>query len=219
MFIKEIAKKSVVPISSAFVGGLLVIAGLKLSPTVRSKISSDVHHRQSHGPHDDDTLKKQEGIRGQFDDLLNGPLMAQNDPLEQMRKMRDQMETRTNGFDIKNHPMGNPFDSWFSDPFGGGTADDISEREDDSFVYYDIQVDDVKLNSIKTKVNEGYITITGTAEKEADSESQDDRFSTRSIFKSSFNRTFPLPENVDQNKMQLLTEKDKIILKFPKTKA
>lgn len=38
-------------------------------------------------------------------------------------------------------------------------------------------------------------------------------------FSPSTNRTFPLPRDVDQSKMQILTEKDKIVLKFPKKKA
>lgn len=175
MSIKEIAKKSIVPISSSVVGGLIVIAGLKLSPSVRSKTEGDVNHKQHNELIYDDIFQKQEGIRLQFDDLFN-------------------------------------------DNFGG-TINDISKREDDNFVYYDIKVDDVKSTSINTKVESGYVTITGTVEKKSGSEGKDDSFSAQSIFKSSFNRTFPLPENVEQNKMQMLTEKDKVILKFPKTKA
>ena len=118
-------------------------------------------------------------------------------------------------------PSSNPFDSWFSDKFGGGTIKDISKREDDSSVYYDIKVEDVKSTSINTKVENGYITITGTTEKRNDTsdEKENDGLSSQSVYKSTFHRTFPLPEQVDQNKMQMTSEKDKIVLKFPKIKT
>ena len=219
MSIKEIAKKSIVPVSSAVVGGLIVVAGLKLSPSIGSKIDGEVNHRENNQQIYDDIFKKQEGIRRQFDDIFNDGFIANNDPFEQMRKMREQMEKHMEGFGGKNHSMINPFDSWFSDKFGGGTINDISKREDDSFVYYDIKVEDVKSTSINTKVEGGYITITGSVERKSESEGKDDSLSAQSVIKSSFNRTFPLPENVDQNKMQMLTEKDKVILKFPKIKA
>jgi len=94
-----------------------------------------------------------------------------------------------------------------------------AKREDDGFVYYDIKVDDVKSTSINTKVENGYVTITGTVEKKTSSDEKDDQYAARSIYKSSFNRTFPLPTHVEQTKMQMLTDKDKITLKFPKIKA
>ncbi|MGZ3691073.1 MAG: Hsp20/alpha crystallin family protein, partial [Pseudobdellovibrio sp.] len=118
-----------------------------------------------------------------------------------------------------NSVKSNPFDSWFSDKFGGGSVYDISKREDDSFVYYDIKVGDLNSTSINTKIENGYVSISGTEEKKSGPEVKEGNASTQSIFKSSFSRTFPLPGNVDQAKMQMLTEKDKVVLKFPKKKV
>lgn len=73
--------------------------------------------------------------------------------------------------------------------------------------------------SINTKVEKGYVTISRTEEKESGFDGKDSNRSSQSIFKSSFNRTFSLPLDVDQSKMQMLTEKDKVVLKFPKKKA
>lgn len=104
------------------------------------------------------------------------------------------------------YPKDDPIDSWFPNKIGESPINDILKREDDNSVYYDIKVDDIQSTAINTKVENGYITITGTTEK-------------KRFYKSTFNRTFPIPEQVDPNKMEMVSEKDKITLKFPKIKA
>ncbi len=216
---KEIIKKIAVPFASAIFGGLAVIAAFKLSPSIRYKMNvnqDSIHHDEQVY---DDIAKKQEGIRSQFDDLFREDFLVQNDPFEEMKKMRNQMERHMERLHGKNRSKESPFDAWFSDKFGGGSINNISKREDDDFVYYDVNVDDVNATSINAKVESGYVTITGAIENKSDSEEKDKGFTSHNVFKSSFDRTFPLPENIDANKMQMLTEKDKIILKFPKIKV
>jgi HSP20 family molecular chaperone IbpA len=167
---KEIAKKILVPATSALAGGLVVVAALKLNPLTQPR------HEQLF----EDVFKKQQEIHHQFDRM---------------------------------------FEASFPENFGGAAITDISKREDDSFVYYDVTVEDLKSTSINTKVEEGYLTISGTIEKKSGDEGGEDNYAATSVFKSSFNRTFSLPQDVDPDKMQMLTEKDKVILKFPKIKA
>jgi HSP20 family molecular chaperone IbpA len=214
---KQILKKTIIPVASAFVGVAIALAAVKFSPTLREKISDPEPRKQKQEFAYDDIFKKQEDIRNQFDSFFNDDFFGQSDPFEEMKRMREQMEKHMHDFGDKDSGARNPFDSWFSDKFGGGTINDISKREDDDYVYYDIKVDELNSPSIKTKIENGYVTITGTVEKKRESNEQDS--AAQSIFKSSFNRTFPLPENVDQNKMQMAPEKDKVILKFPKTKS
>lgn len=211
---KPILKTSLISLGSAIVGGAAVFGALRYSPFFHSKIESERPNREAVY---DDILKRQQGIQHKFDSLFDDNFFNQNDPFEEMKQMRKQMEKRMEGFGDNRHSMSNPFDSWFSDRFGGGTINDISKREDNDFVYYDIHVDDVNATSINTKIENGYITITGSLEKK--SQSSDNDNSAQGVFKSTFNRTFPLPEHVDQNKMQMTPEKDKIVLKFPKLKS
>ncbi len=211
---KPILKTSLISLGSAIVGGAAVFGALGYSPFIHSKIESERPNREAVY---DDILKRQQGIQHKFDSLFDDNFFNQNDPFEEMKQMRKQMEKRMEGFGDNRHSMSNPFDSWFSDKFGGGTINDISKREDNDFVYYDIQVNDVNATSINTKIENGYITITGSLEKK--SQSSDNDNSIQGVFKSTFNRTFPLPEHVDQNKMQMTPEKDKIVLKFPKLKS
>ncbi len=218
---KPILKSVIVPTVSAVAGGIVVVAALKMSPALRSKIGeSDAKPSASRDMIFDEILTKQKDIHQQFDSIFNDNFFGSSDPFEDMRRMREQMRKRMEMFE-KPGSTSNPFDSWFSDKFGGGSVDDIAKREDDDFVYYDIKIHDLNSTSIDTKIENGYITITGTVEKKngADDKKDDVGFSPQSIFKSTFNRTFPLPENVDQNKMEMLPEKDKVVLKFPKVKS
>lgn len=217
---KPILKQILVPAASAIGGGLVVLGALKFSPGLQSKIYTKDPAKQNHEAMYDDIFKMQDGIQNQFDSIFNDDIFRQGDPFDQMRKMREQMEKRMGGLGATRGKSSNPFDSWFSDKFGGGTINDISEREDENSVYYDIKVDDMNSTSISTKIEDGYITITGTTEKKSGSDDKEnDGFSAQSVYKSSFNRKFPLPEQVDENKMQMMSEKDKIVLKFPKIKT
>jgi len=214
---KPFLKNVGLPIVSAVIGGLAVVAALKISPELRLKLESKnvIKSNPSRDQVYDDIINQQKGIRHQFDSIFDDDFFGRSDPFAEMKKMREQMEKRMQQFEAKPHAMSNPFDSWFSDKFGGGTINDISKREDNGYVYYDITVDDVKSTSIHTKIENGYITITGTQEKDSKAPEKQDE----SYFSSSFSRTFPLPIDVDPNKMEMVTDKDKIILKFPKSRV
>lgn len=219
---KPILKKALVPTVSAVAGGVIVLGALRLSPAFASKVNPVEYRNQNHEIIYDNILKQQNEIRDNFDDLFKDNFFGSNDPFKEMKKMREQMEKRIEKLDGNSHSMSNPFDSWFTDKFGGGSINDIAKREDDNFVYYDIKIDDVKSTSINTKIENGYITISGTTEKKSgtpNSQEDGNHFSAQSMYKSTFNRTFPLPDHVDQDKMQMASEKDKVVLKFPKVKA
>jgi HSP20 family molecular chaperone IbpA len=95
----------------------------------------------------------------------------------------------------------------------GEASEDISQREDENFVYLDIKVDDPKSTALNTEVTEKHIIISGQIErKSASNESE-------SFFKSSFTRSLPIPNNVDAEKMEMQSEAGKIVLRFPKLKA
>lgn len=217
---KPILKHILIPATSAIAGGLIVLGAIKLNPSLSS--NPDERHRIKQNVETvyDNIFKKHDGIRNDFDRIFSDDLFLQSDPFDKMRKMREEMERRIESMNIGRQHSTYPFDSWFSDKFGGGTVNDISRREDDDSVYYDIKVEDINSTSINSKVENGYITITGTTEKKSGSsdKKENDGFFAQSVYKSTFNRTFPLPEHVDQTNMQMTSEKDKIVLKFPKVK-
>jgi len=197
---------------SAVIGGLVVFFVLKMKPELLTKFGG--RKQQTYQSLFDDILKNQDAIHRQFDSLFDDDFFDRNDPFEEMRRIREEMNKRMEEFGTQNST--NPFDSWFSLKFGGGTIHDISKREDDDFVYYDIKVDDLNSASVSTKIENGYIAITGSVEKRHGNDDEDSH--SAEVYKSTFNRTFPLPDYVDQNKMEMLPEGNKITLKFPKIK-
>lgn len=218
---KSYLKNLGIPLLSAALGGGAVFAAMKFS-SFRDLANAEqpaLKNAEGEDTAFDEILDKQKDIQQQFDRIFNDDFFGNADPFADMKKWRGQMQKRMEALD-KLNTRDNPFDKWFSGKFGGGTVNDITKREDDGFVYYDVTVNDLKSTSVNTNVENGYITIEGTIEKKSGSDDaqNENSFASQSIYKSSFSRTFPLPEHVDPNKMEMVSEKDKIILKFPKVK-
>ena len=89
--------------------------------------------------------------------------------------------------------------------FDSEMGQQVVTKEDANSVSYEIKGVDGKLN---TEVKNGYLTISGETKKQAGNAS----------IQSSFHRMFPLPPNVDSEKMETISEKDKVVLRFPKRK-
>jgi len=189
-------KKVLVPAVSAIFGGLAVVAVLKMNPALHSMIAGNYKGQSSKAIYED-LLNSQEGIRNNFDDLFDEDFFGRQDPFKHMRRMHQEMERRMGNYAVNN-------------------LYDVSKREDDGYVYYDIKTDAFSLTSVDAKVENGYVTITATLEEKNRDE---EKLSSQYFYKSKFNRTFPLPNNVNANKMQMNTEQDKIVLKFPKVNA
>lgn len=142
-----------------------------------------------------------------FDEFYNDDFFGYSlDPFKSLQKMREHMKRQfmdsNEGTDI--------FDSWYGNRFGGGNVNEISQKEDENFVYYEIRSPGLKKEDLKIEIAGGIIQISGKVEKKnSDGGSQ-------SYFSSSFNRSFPIPNNVDPQKVEMLQEGEAIILKFPK---
>ncbi|MEZ4815082.1 MAG: Hsp20/alpha crystallin family protein [Bdellovibrionota bacterium] len=144
-----------------------------------------------------------------FDQFYNDDLFNKSfDPFESMRQMRDKMEKQ---FQTPNEGRG-IFDSWFQKRFGGGSAEEITQREDDQFVYYELKVMGLDQEKVRVSVSDGQLSISGKVEKKTEADG------SANYFSSSFHRSFPVPAGVDSTKVQMEQEKDKIIIKFPKLK-
>lgn len=144
-----------------------------------------------------------------FDRFFNDDFFGRSrDPFEEMRRMREGMIKQ-----FEQDEGGGLFDSWYKKKFGGGNAGDITRREDDHFVYYDIAVDGLRQEKVNVKVENGQLTISGQVEKKSE------EGNSGSYFKSSFQRSFPVPSNVDSGKFQLEQGKEKLVVKFPKIRT
>lgn len=129
------------------------------------------------------------------------------DPFEQMRRMQEKMLRQFAG----RGGLGGQ-----SAPFGGGgqvfemNSADFSEREDEKFVYYDLDVKGMTPQDLKVNVEDGQVSVSGRLEKKTD------EGGSPAIISSSFQRSFPVPPNVVAEKFELEQEGAKIVIKFPK---
>lgn len=87
----------------------------------------------------------------------------------------------------------------------------IIKREDQQFVYYDIDLDSFDNKKLDVKVENGQIQIMAQTEKHSSTGH------SKSYSLSSFHQSFPVPDNVDADKVQMLRESNKLVVKFPKT--
>lgn len=91
---------------------------------------------------------------------------------------------------------------------------EIAQKEDDRFLYFEIKLEGVDSQSLQTHVENGLLTISGDVKKSIKSDNNNQAM--QSFFQSSFSRTFPLPENVNSERMEIINESNKIVLKLPK---
>lgn len=122
---------------------------------------------------------------------------------EEMERMQERMRDHFKNFD--HHDL--VIDDSFEKTLVGG----VSQREDSEYVYLDVPITDLDETTVDTNVVNDYVTISGTVEKKYNA--------GEGLFRSSFSRTFPLPEGVDQNQMAVVPQKGKVTLKFPKLKV
>lgn len=178
-----------------------------------------IQNYRNNGKHDIDTQGKlfshDERLDKTFDSFFDDDFFrSSKSPFEEMEKMRDRM---MKGFEsYLDDSKGGIFDSWFKKRFGGGKPGDIKQREDDDFIYYDIFIKDLSNQKLDIQVQDGQIKISGTIEKK--SGNKDDKGSSSQFYSSTFHRSFPVPYGVDDSRVQIERDGEKIIIKLPKVK-
>jgi HSP20 family molecular chaperone IbpA len=187
---KEVKKIILVAFSSSIVGALIVIGSLKLSPYFRDVILPVASGQAA--------VEKPVQEQNPFDRFFKNDSLFGDDIFRSLDSFHKKFEEN--------------FSSFESPGIG-----QISQREDENYVYFDVQVDDLKSTSIETQVEDGQLLLSGTVEKKSGDDGDEAAFS--SSYKSTFQRSLPVPEGVDAMKMQVTNEKNKVIIKFPKLNA
>lgn len=160
-----------------------------------------------------------------FDDQFFGSREKVYDPFEEMKRMREKFRRHFNN-NFGNHPKSQTtpedlddfdsiFDGWYGQHFGGSLGD-IKSREDNNFVYYDIEVEGLDKNTVDIKVENGAVKISGKTTVE--NEKVDKNGTQQEASLTQFSRSIPVPDNVDASKVDITSKDNIIILKFPKTK-
>jgi len=214
-------QKIIIPLLSALAGATLA---LSLSNTLADK-NQETKKSQFAEPtgaiqKEQDNLirqlfEKQRDMEKGFDSFFNDDFFRSTDPFESMRQFRKRMDQQFQEFSQESDTQ-SPFDTWFSHRFGGGSVDDIKQRSDENYLYYEITVDDIEATTLNTRVENGMITIEGETKKEFQNQEEDQNKQAHSFMSSRFTRSFPLPAQVDADKMETEHKGNTIILKFPR---
>lgn len=205
-------KKIVVAVlGGTLLGAALVIGGLKLHPDFARPLLGQKEKAEKAKRDLHTVLQDQENLFKSFDSAFDDDFFRQSDPFEEMKKFREEIEKQ---FPYRGQHSARPFDSWFGDRFGGGSVGDITKREDGSHIYYEIKLPGAEGQTVKTRLSQGFLIITGET-KRSGSQKSEAGVST-SFQTSSFTRSIPIPKNVLAEKMEMVSEGDKIVLKFPK---
>ena len=132
-------------------------------------------------------------------------LLDGDDPFEEMRKMRERLlKPRVN------EAQKNAFDHWYGRKMGGGDANEITRREDEHSVYYDLVIDELAPEQVKVKVIDTQLHISGKTEKKTSIGG------LSSFVSSTFTRSIPAPENVDTTRLKIHQTPGKLTIEFPK---
>lgn len=101
--------------------------------------------------------------------------------------------------------QGKIFDNGMS-VFGGGESSEFKTHDDDQFVYYEYETENISKDSLSVRVENNMVIIEGNETKEA----------FGATMSTSFHRAFPVPADVDADKVQMDYTDKKLIIKFPK---
>ena len=137
------------------------------------------------------------------------------EPFESLRREVDRMfEDFGSGLGIW-RPFGRSMlrPSWaFEEAWGKAPAVDVCEREKE----YEItaELPGMDSSNVEVKLSDGVLTIKGEKEEQKEEKQKDYHVSERRF--GSFQRSFELPEGIDEDKIQASFEKGVLTIKLPK---
>ena len=98
----------------------------------------------------------------------------------------------------------------------GDWAPRVDIAETDKEFTIKAEIPDVKKEDVKVAVDNGVLTIRG--ERKQEKEEKDKKFHRVERFYGSFTRSFTLPDNVDESKIEAVFKDGMLNLQIPKTK-
>lgn len=161
-------------------------------------------------------------VKSKTSDMIKSPMDTEN-LWTSMESFHRKMFNDMNSLFDRKFAVSNSLESNFlSEPFFSGSPSNLKnfeniklkESEDDSFKYIELFIEGIKENSISVKVANGMISITGQLKR--NEEKPLDTGSYSSTFISSFKRSFNVPSGVNEEKAEIDSHGESIIIKLPK---
>ena len=197
---KHSMKKILIPVISVLSGFVISFFAFRSNPHLINQVNAGELRKEPQLLTQSGLLKKNQANPTSPDSLFD-----HDEIFEEMERMQKRMRDHFKNFD--RHDL--VIDDSFGDTLLGG----VNQREDSDYVYLDVPIHDLDEATVDTNITNDHVTVSGTIEKKYAGDS------SQGVFRSSFSRTFPIPEGVNQNQMAVVPEKDKVTLKFPKIKV
>jgi len=135
------------------------------------------------------------------------------DSFARMRKMMDAQSKMMN--QMMNSLVTDQDFEHFGSALGRGPQ--LVRKDENSEVHYEMNMEGVDRNSLNITVEKGMIKVSG--QNRIENIQEENNFKSRSVSISSFSKSIPVPEGVEENSFTV-EEKDKktLLLKFKKVK-
>jgi HSP20 family molecular chaperone IbpA len=147
-----------------------------------------------------------------YDDLFDKKFFSQSrSPVLQMEKKREDMDKFFSS-SLQDFPKVT-FKDWYGSKFGGNIGE-MKYDEDSKFVTYKVDLSGIDPETLKTDISGGQVTISASGSKMQAQE--EEGVSQKTNFQQSFHRSFPVPEGVDPNRVEIKQSGNELIIKFPK---
>lgn len=138
-------------------------------------------------------------------------IFPQRQPRDEMQERMDQFRRDWNDKFGESEEIEGIFEKFFKNGVPGNTPE-LKQSEDANTVTYEITIRGLAEEKVSVNVSNGMIRISGKTEVSQ----RDARSGVFNQSVSSFERSFPVPENVDEQSLQIQQEKNKLILRFTK---
>ncbi len=159
--------------------------------------------------------------------------MSKEELIELYKKLQNQKrhEHPSTGFEGLFREMSKRMQNMFNDPFLQGLEDDDfmsmgmgigsqgpeikNYRKGDQYIV-EINTTNIDKSSLKLNIKNGMISISGKTRIDKKNEGSGSQSFMQ--YESSFSQSFPVPDGADEEKVDIKTEENKMILSFPPKK-
>lgn len=142
-----------------------------------------------------------------FDRMMDDPFFKdhreENDLLKDFDKMRKRLFE-----DFGEEPKWNG--SWFGKRIQSDSSFEITQKEDDKSVYFEIPLKGLKNEKVNVAIEDGQVIISGEVAEDKDENGMSWHLSSK------FHRSYPVPMGTDEKGMKMEQQNKTIIVRFPK---
>ncbi len=117
------------------------------------------------------------------------------------------------------------FDELFDNPvarvnsWGGSTFPAVNIKKDDGKFEIELAAPGMKKSNFNIELNEGRLTISTEKKTEKEEKNEEGNYTRREFSYTSFSKSFTLPNEVDEEKINAKYEDGVLVVEIPQTKA